>query len=273
MSLENELSRCFEKRHLRFVTGWRHPIAKGTAFVSHNHSSYELVYHFKGSGMSRLADGKVFDFKEGCVVIYPPGLVHCDSPIPPAEDVCVHFSLPGPIPKVLRQVIHIQPPLDAVLQEDILCLARRAPNLSEVDQLAMDHRVTALIIQLLRLEESRSFGADGSFRQSLVERAKSYIQAHFAQIKGMKDVARHVGVSHHYLRHLFTPACGMNMVEWLSKVRIERAKDLLVHSSLPLKTIATMCGYRNSCYFSRIFLRHEGITPGAFRRRDAISKG
>lgn len=256
---------AFPRGCLLFVTGWRHHI-EGNCFLWHSHTSFELVYHLRGKGESQVENGESFEFPEGCVAIYPPGVAHRDAPIPPAEDVCIHFQMDGAPPEELRQTIRIEPPLDIVMREDILHLARTPSQGFAAEQLALNHRVTALIIQLLQLARSRRNLESSSPKRAIVAQAQAYIQTHFDQIDSIKEVARHVGVSHHYLRHLFAPACGMSVIGWINKVRLERAKDLLVNSNLPLKSIAGMCGFRSEQYFLKRFREGEGLTPGSFRR-------
>ena len=82
-----------------------------------------------------------------------------------------------------------------------------------------------------------------------------------ALAQGLKEV-----VSHDYLRHCFKDRYRGSLAGWLSEVRIERAKELLVHSRLPLKTVAAMCGFANERYFSSVFRKREACAPGEFRR-------
>ena len=58
----------------------------------------------------------------------------------------------------------------------------------------------------------------------------------------------------------------MSLKAWLGRVRLERARELLTHSPLPIKAIARACGFQNERYFTTCFRRAFGQPPGAFRR-------
>jgi len=70
-----------------------------------------------------------------------------------------------------------------------------------------------------------------------------------------------------YLSYFFKEQTGENFIDYLNKVRIEKAKELLKDSSMSLSEIASQVGYSNAGYFNRIFKKIVGITPGQYRNR------
>lgn len=76
------------------------------------------------------------------------------------------------------------------------------------------------------------------------------------------------GYSPAYVRRIFLKEVGVTPVEFLNNRRIERAKELLKKSerNLPIKEIAERSGYLDPYYFSRIFKKSTGLTPGAYRK-------
>jgi AraC-like DNA-binding protein len=109
-------------------------------------------------------------------------------------------------------------------------------------------------------------------RGTPAQEACAYIREHFACIDRMQEVADHVGVSYDHLRHVFKRDRGMGLNEFLSMVRMERAKSLLLHSRLPIKTIASQCGFKTDRYFSTCFRQAVGLSPGRFRRPGGTRK-
>ncbi len=93
------------------------------------------------------------------------------------------------------------------------------------------------------------------------------MQEHFASIACVAEVARHTGVSEDYLRHLFQRLEGISMTQYLARLRLDRAKDLLRHSRLSLKEIASQCGFKTDRYFCTRFLAYTGLSPLAFRKQ------
>ncbi len=262
MTPSQELLNFCENRRLSFRAGGGHTVEHAhTPF--HRHNSFELVYHLRCGGQTRLPHGEPLAYDQGSVIFYPPGVAHDQSMTPPIQDVCIHFDVKVPPPSALQKLIHIPAPLDVVIHEEILHFLKTPPRVSREQQLVLDYRITALVIRLLM--NSLRETAVGSPREFYVERAQAYIQSHFDRIEDIEEVANHVGVSHHYLRHVFKPACGLSLVQQLNEVRIARAMDLLIHSTLPLKTIATLSGFQNASYFSTRFRRKTSQSPGAFR--------
>ncbi len=87
--------------------------------------------------------------------------------------------------------------------------------------------------------------------------------------KGIRvdDVAGHVHTSLRSLERHFRKATGRTMTEEIARLRLERAKRLLVESDEPIKQLASDCGFSDPAYFHRVFLQGEGISPGEYRRR------
>jgi two-component system response regulator YesN len=68
----------------------------------------------------------------------------------------------------------------------------------------------------------------------------------------------------------FTETLGLNFYQYLTKVRLKRARYLLKHSGHAVSDIAAMVGYTSDLSFVNVFKKHEGITPRAFRMREII---
>jgi AraC-like DNA-binding protein len=74
------------------------------------------------------------------------------------------------------------------------------------------------------------------------------------------------GTSPYTLSRVFKQITGTNFIDYLSNLRIEQAKDLLLSSNMKITDIADLVGYQNN-YFTRVFKKYEGITPGKYRDR------
>ncbi len=53
--------------------------------------------------------------------------------------------------------------------------------------------------------------------------------------------------------------------QYLTRVRLDHARDLLLHNKLPVKAIAAACGYETQSHFGAVFRRHCGLSPAAYR--------
>lgn len=100
---------------------------------------------------------------------------------------------------------------------------------------------------------------------NVVEKAKSYITSNFSKELSLEDMAKEVGISPYYLSKLFKEAEGINYIEYVTKKRIDFAKEQLAASDKSIKEICHESGYSDPNYFSRIFKKWTGVTPTEFR--------
>src|ERR1700744_5926920 len=99
-----------------------------------------------------------------------------------------------------------------------------------------------------------------------IRRADEFIEPHLGGDLSVADLAGECGLSASYFARAFRLATGTPPHQWLIKRRIERAKRLLREGSLDLAQIAVACGFADQSHLSRTFARHEGHTPGKWRR-------
>ena len=100
---------------------------------------------------------------------------------------------------------------------------------------------------------------------SLVEIAKDYINCNYDKDLSLDDVSRRVDISPYYFSKIFKEGTGKNFVEYLTLVRIEKAKELLVNTEHSMKEICIMVGYSEPNYFSRSFKKNVGVTPTEYK--------
>jgi AraC family transcriptional regulator len=85
------------------------------------------------------------------------------------------------------------------------------------------------------------------------------------------DVARECRLTPSYFAKAFRRTTGMSPHQYLTELRVREAKGLLLSSTLPLADVAIICGFRDQSYFTRVFSRSAGTSPGAWRRAMAQS--
>jgi two-component system, response regulator YesN len=95
--------------------------------------------------------------------------------------------------------------------------------------------------------------------------SKEYISNNYCREIALEDVSREVNVSPNYFSKLFKDETGSNFIDYLTTLRIEKAKKLLSDSKYVNKEICYQIGYSDPNYFSRIFKRIVGVTPTEYR--------
>ena len=93
----------------------------------------------------------------------------------------------------------------------------------------------------------------------------AFIQQNYSRSVTVDQIARQAGVSRSYLYRAFQTAFGCSPSEYLTRYRIQRAAQLLRHSSLPVGAVATSAGFEDPFYFSRVFRREMGVSPTEYR--------
>lgn len=100
---------------------------------------------------------------------------------------------------------------------------------------------------------------------SIIEMSKDYIRNNFDKDISLDDVSRTVNISPYYFSKIFKEGTGKNFIEYLTNIRIEKAKELLNTTEYSMKEICTLCGYSDPNYFSRSFKKNVGVTPTEYK--------
>ncbi len=129
--------------------------------------------------------------------------------------------------------------------------------------------IEQLKAHLLRiLTQGIHFRESCSYKQNkrLLLQAKKYIEEHFNDPElSLQEVAATVNLSPNYLSSLFSQEIQKTFRDYLSELRINRAKEYLLHSDMKTQEIAELVGYSDAHYFSTMFKKLTGMTPTTFR--------
>ncbi|WNF22725.1 response regulator [Mesobacillus jeotgali] len=99
-----------------------------------------------------------------------------------------------------------------------------------------------------------------------IRKAMIYIDQNLKEEITLKDVAAQVHLNPSYFSVLFKEQVNLNFSEYVTRRRIQRAKELVLSTTLPINEIAEDVGYKTSKYFIKIFKEIEGMTPSAYRK-------
>jgi two-component system response regulator YesN len=103
--------------------------------------------------------------------------------------------------------------------------------------------------------------------KSAVERATDFIQANLHREISLDDVAEQLHFTPSYLANLFKKATGETVVEYISRLKMERAAELVCDPDTKIAAVAQALGYNDRRYFSELFRRMFGCTPSEYRER------
>jgi AraC-like DNA-binding protein len=103
--------------------------------------------------------------------------------------------------------------------------------------------------------------------KSVVQTAVRYLRDNYARPIGVRDVAAQVHLSERHLSRLFQRETGNSILDYLTHLRVETAAQLLLDDKLSIKQVARQVGYPDPHYFTTLFGRRMGMTPGLFRQK------
>ena len=139
------------------------------------------------------------------------------------------------------------------------CRDDQLPN-----EVQLSEQLYAVITSFLTgsADESGTALAEGSPVYSAV----CYIRKNYRSNLSLEDIAKQSNLSKYHFIRLFKYTCGCTPHEFLILTRLNRAKDLLTSTDLPISWVAQEVGYRNVATFSYMFSERVGLTPSQFRK-------
>ena len=168
------------------------------------------------------------------------------------------------VEEFIHQCYHAIPLLFPV--EDRECQASLNRLLSslhesaDMDQLCED--ITASLSALF-LNHSRETNAD-----SLPQKIRQYIDSHYHLEITAETLSKRYGYTPSYINRIFKKDSGITPLQYVTALRMERAKELLL-TDIDIKKIAALTGYEDARYFSRVFKNETGLTPSAWAQQRA----
>jgi len=98
-----------------------------------------------------------------------------------------------------------------------------------------------------------------------ITRAKQYIHENQAEDLSLGQVAKAVNTSIFYFCKMFKKATGLNFTDYVSRIRVEKAKNLLLNRNLRVSEIAYEVGFQSLTHFNRVFKKVMGQSPTEYR--------
>ena len=126
---------------------------------------------------------------------------------------------------------------------------------------SLDREVQGRIASLIPAAATRTLD------HSHAEVAAQFLSDHIGDHVGLAEVAEYVGITASYLSRVFSERTGYTIMEYLTRLRIRRAAELLRDHSLQIKEVMIQSGYHDPSYFGQVFRRFLGLTPSEFRDR------
>ena len=123
-------------------------------------------------------------------------------------------------------------------------------------------KLRALLTAVIEFRDSHTEGR----YQSVIVKAREYIDRNFDSGDiSLYSTASHVGISPNHLSTVFTQETGEKFIDYLTRIRLEKAKQLLQNTAMKSTDIASKTGFNDPHYFSHIFKKNVGVSPREYR--------
>jgi AraC-like DNA-binding protein len=253
--------------------------------VLHDHDYAELAYILSGKG-KYIVDDMEYDVEAGDLVICNPGVKHTHLVInkdePTIEFIAgfndFHFINMATNSIELKDgtcVLHTTAELKQKLM--IHCYDMIAEK--ESCNMSKYFMIKAHLMQMLLLV-MREIYRDDNFEQSqcsfesynknyAVKQIINYLNENYNEKISLEQIAHNMYLSPVYISKIFKEETGESPINYLIKIRLEKARDILLKSNdNSIKSIANQVGYDDVYHFSKLFKKYYGISPLYYRKRE-----
>ncbi len=250
----------------------------------HAHRDFtELTIILSGRG-GYFVEGQTYDVEAGDIIVCNPGVHHRNIVLNKEEPTVefftgfygYHFRNMPPEAIQLRGGGHLLR-LSADARREVMkhCYEMIAEN--EARQLGKYFMLKARLMQILLLmvreiagePKPRQKGCNfESYNKSYaVKRIVNYLNENYEHKISLDQIAHNMYLSPVYISKIFKEETGESPINYLIKIRLEKAREILEHSEDgSIKNIATEVGYDDVYHFSKLFKKYYGISPQNYRR-------
>ncbi len=222
----------------------------------------------------------------GDLVFIEPGRDHVLASQPPGKDppsaetllLCGYFEFAQ---ETLTPLLDVFPSLTIVRDEELLKHPWLKSTLDQLSgeylsqnpgsELVVNKLTEVVLVELIRINFGR--GEQGWFIAALsdkrIAKALQHVHNNPHITWTLEKMAAKVGMSRAAFAKRFKELVGKPMFEYLTMLRIQRAKELLRRSNLPLYEVAGQVGYESDLAFAKTFKKHTGTTPTRYRKQAA----
>lgn len=229
-----------------------------------NTDTYLFVYNRKGQGKIHY-QGKAYHLYDNQVILIPSREDHSFSIYESRQWNFIYLYLQGSfIEKTLAyyQLEDFRLSSDAKL--DFLASQISLPSFRNLNEVEHNLFVTELLSHCLKLHQS-SLNKEVFLPSYLLEIRKEFTNSCEASYQ-LDEIAKKHAVSKSKLLRDFHHYIGMSPIVYLTHLRLQRAKELLESTSLPIYSIASLVGLANTNHFIHLFKKNIGMTPFQYRK-------
>lgn len=229
-----------------------------------SHSCYEIVFYANGYGRTTIHQ-EIYNYKDMDMVLIAPNIVHDEKSERSTEVYCVLFHLHGI--ELNSNYYGYEPEFSELIFQKMVeikeaYLAREPYFESYINSL-----IQQIVILIMRHDKSLSseHSMDEQNKRA-IELSKKLLKEKIYLNTDLTVIADNIGYSYDYFRHLFKDYVGMSPKQYQLEQKLNRAKELLLHTDYSIQDVAKQCGFGSGIAFNDFFTKKLKITPLKFRK-------
>jgi two-component system, response regulator YesN len=138
--------------------------------------------------------------------------------------------------------------------------------LSEIHHLTTVEDLTFWLSKIMTRFTDCVFNLADIRHKDIIYKAVNYVQRNYMKRVSLEEVARSVYLNSSYFSKIFKNEMKCTFVSYVNKIRINASKNLLLDISIPLTDVSSLVGFEDQSYFTKVFKKAIGVTPGKFRK-------
>lgn len=140
-----------------------------------------------------------------------------------------------------------------------------AGSTSNAKDMEIYAKLIALLTRLMKAGKNAGNVVHRVNQKQDMQNVKNYLEQNYQERITLDILSEIFYINKFYLTRLFRAQFGISVNNYLMQVRLSHAKDMLCSSDMSVKNIGHICGVGNANYFTRMFKKSEGMTPGEYR--------
>lgn len=225
---------------------------------------YQLLYVTKGKGLFSSLLIQNIEISEGTVFLLKPGEWHTYRPDESTGWECYWVGFSGAITESLQNENTI---IQIGYDEEMVGLYRKILEVSNGERPGYRQLLSGILIHLLAYLFFREKDNNWKDKEVLnkIDKARLMIREKLNSPVSPEELAAALNMSYTWFRRMFRQYTGLAPAQYITQLKIQKARELLSVTSMPIKEIALELGYESIDYFSTLFKKQTGTTPGQFR--------
>ena len=248
----------------------------------HCHDFLELSIVTSGK-VEYYIDGNEYILNKGDLLLSNPGLYHMETPNDTSKYTQLHIGINnfklseirenyidnkgvGPVLRFKKYGNEFLKCCDEIIKEERM---KRMGYPLVLKSLVM--KLLIIICRELEEDEEKveeniyNCSLESNEKQNIVNSIISYMNDNYMNDISLDKISKNMYLSPVYISKIFKEEIGDSPINYLIKIRLAKAEELLKDNALPIKVIAKSVGYNDAYHFSKLFKKYYGVSPSSFR--------